>query len=252
MSADVIEPEAADQVARDSLSERVYAQLRLELMMGMYEPGARLNIRRIAATSDISPTPVREAVMQLVREGALELKLGHQARVPVLSVREYIEIRETRAPLERLASELAAVHITKDEIASLRDLHRRFIEAEREGRWKDALAVNQEFHFLIYRSSQNATLVRVIENLWLLIGPFINHQYPLVQRAHIELHPHLLVIDALERQSPSEAGELIVRDLREGSYLILSHLGDEKSKKRRGRKSRSEGAYSFSGKSRTS
>ncbi|WP_213030906.1 hypothetical protein, partial [Acinetobacter baumannii] len=62
----------------------------------------------------------------------------------------------------------------------------------------------------------------------------------------------LLVIDALERQSPSEAGELIVRDLREGSYLILSHLEDEKSKKRRGRKSRSEGAHSLSGKSRTS
>ncbi|WP_163334169.1 hypothetical protein, partial [Klebsiella aerogenes] len=35
---------------------------------------------------------------------------------------------------------------------------------------------------------------------------------------------HLLIIDALSRKSPSEAGELAVRDLREGSYLILENL----------------------------
>jgi len=63
-----------------------------------------------------------------------------------------------------------------------------------------------------------------IENLWLLAGPFINNQYPQVRRAHSEVHPHLMIIDALSRKSPSEAGELAVRDLREGSYLILETL----------------------------
>jgi hypothetical protein len=33
-----------------------------------------------------------------------------------------------------------------------------------------------------------------------------------------------MIIDALSRRSPSEAGELAVRDLREGSYLILEKL----------------------------
>jgi hypothetical protein len=33
-----------------------------------------------------------------------------------------------------------------------------------------------------------------------------------------------MIIDALSRKSPSEAGELAVRDLREGSYLILEKL----------------------------
>ena len=83
------------------------------LMTGQYEPGSRLNIRRLAATYNTSPTPVREAIVQLVREGALELRLGHQPRVPVLTIPQYINIRETRAPLERLAAELGAVHITR-------------------------------------------------------------------------------------------------------------------------------------------
>ena len=168
--------------------------------------------------------------MQLVREGALELRLGHQPRVPVLTIPHYIKIRETRAPLERLATELAAVNVTEALLHKLREYHNRFVQAEIDLKWKDALAANQEFHFEIYRTSQNEILVGVIENLWLLAGPFINNQYPNIRRGGSELHPHLMIIDALSRKSPSEAGELAVRDLREGSYLILENMKLENRK----------------------
>ena len=219
----------AEGLSRDSLSERIYARLRLALMTGVYESGARLNIRGLAAHYETSPTPVREAIMQLVREGALELRLGHQPRVPVLTIPQYIKIRETRAPLERLAAELAAVNATDSLLEKLRASHQRFVQAEKEMKWKEALAANQEFHFAIYRASDNEILVGIIENLWLLAGPFINNQYPHVRRASLEVHPHLMIIDALSRKSPSEAGELAVRDLREGSYLILENLKSEGS-----------------------
>ncbi|MBY5406423.1 GntR family transcriptional regulator [Rhizobium leguminosarum] len=209
---------------RDSLSERIYARLRVALMTGQYEPGSRLNIRGLAAAYNTSPTPVREAIFQLVREGALEIRLGHQPRVPVLSIPQYINIRETRAPLERLATELATARISEEDIASLAVLHDKFLQNEKDERWKEALAANQEFHFTIYRACDNDVLVRFIENLWLLAGPFVNNQYPIVRSITAAVHPHILIIDALARRSPAEAGELIVRDLREGSYNILQKL----------------------------
>ena len=60
----------AKGLIRNSLSERIYARLRVALMTGVYESGAKLNIRGLAAQYQISPTPVREAVMQLVRESS--------------------------------------------------------------------------------------------------------------------------------------------------------------------------------------
>ncbi len=224
MQRDLVKVDDGDGLSRDSLSERIYARLRLALMTGAYEPGARLNIRGLAARYETSPTPVREAVMQLVRERALELRLGHQPRVPVLSIPQYLKLREARAPLERLSAELAAVNADEALLDELRSWHERFIQAEREEKWKEALAANQAFHFAIYRASGNEYLVGMIENLWLLAGPFITNQYPSVRRAHSEVHPHLMIIDALGRKSPSEAGENAVRDLREGSYLILERL----------------------------
>jgi DNA-binding GntR family transcriptional regulator len=70
-------------------------------------------------------------------------------------------------------------------------------------------------------------LVRCIENLWLLAGPFVNNQYPLVRSAGHSVHPHLLIVDALTRRAPGETGELVVRDLREGSYVILEKIKNE-------------------------
>ncbi len=233
-------PDEAIGLNRDSLSDRSYSRLRVSLLTGLYAPGTRLSIRKLADMYHTSPTPVREAIFQLVREGALELKLGYQPRVPELSIAQYINIRETRAPLERLAAELSTVNITDDEIQKLREFHQAFMDCESAEKWKAALVANQEFHFTIYRASRNEILVRCIENLWLLAGPIISYQYPHIRQAAAEMHPHLLVIDALSRRSPAEAGELVVQDLREGSYRIIEQMkadavGEPKKKTRKAR-----------------
>src|SRR5262245_34168818 len=57
-----------------SLSDAIYRQLCERLMRGLLKPHQRLKIRDLARALGVSETPVREAVFQLVRDGALELK----------------------------------------------------------------------------------------------------------------------------------------------------------------------------------
>ncbi|WP_158969308.1 GntR family transcriptional regulator [Chachezhania sediminis] len=228
-------PKVVLDLSRDSLSEQVYGHLRLELMSGLHAPGTKLSIRKLAASLDISATPVREAVFQLVREGALELRTGYQPRVPEIDVERYLQIRQTRIPLERLAGELAAARIAEDKLAELEAFHDRFQAGERDENWRAALIANQNFHFAIYTATQNDVLVRTIETLWLLAGPVVNAQYPAIRQASSAANPHLQIIDALRRRSPSEAGEQLVQDLMEGSNRILNHLR-ARDEARKGRK----------------
>lgn len=209
---------------RPSLSEQVYRRLRLDLMSGTFQPGEKLNISRLAERFGTSVTPVREAIFQLIREQALELRLGHQPRVPVLEIGQYVNLRETRAPLERLATELATPRIGDGDLEELAELHRRFVEREEADDWSAALAANREFHFLVFRASDNAVLVRVIENLWLIAGPFSTNQYPAVRNARADPHPHNLLMDALRRRAPAEAGDAMVKDLRDGSFRVLQEM----------------------------
>lgn len=214
----------ASTVTKLSFTERIYGQLRLALMSGLYEPGSKLNISNLAAAYQTSQTPVREAVIQLVADGALELRHGHQPRVPILSIPRYLEIRQTRLPLERLAAELGAADMTGRDIAELKQHQNEFLRAEEEQDWKKALSANQSFHFAIYRKSNNGVLVKAIENLWLLAGPFVGNQYPLIKGLTFDVHPHDRIIDALKRHDAASAGELIVSDLLEGSQRILDKI----------------------------
>lgn len=211
-------------MTRDSLSERIYDRLRAGLMTGVYEPGERMNITQIAKSFDTSPTPVREAIMQLVREGALELRPGHQPRVVATSAERYLEVRTVRIPLERLAAERAAEHLTPAEMLEIQYQARRCQDAEAAELWKEALAANQEFHFAIYRAARLPLLVQVIENLWLLTGPFINHLY----RGRVQLYrsgePHERILKAMQARDAAEAGRAVEHDIMRGSEAMIAQL----------------------------
>lgn len=223
-----IEEGAPGLGARPSLSEQVYRSLRLSLMSGAYLPGTRLNISKLAEDFAVSATPVREAVFQLVREQALELRPGHQPRVPVLETDRYINLRETRAPLERLATELAVPRLTEADQAVLHGLHARFVERERAEDWRGALEANRAFHFHIYAASGNPVLIGVIENLWLIAGPFTANQYPGLRNAQVSPHPHEILMAAIARKSAAEAGDAMVNDLRDGSFRLLRQMEAER------------------------
>lgn len=210
--------------AKPSLSEQVYRKLRASLMSGAFLPGARLNISKLAESFAVSVTPVREAVFQLVREQALELRPGHQPRVPVLEIQRYINLRETRAPLERLATELAVAHLTDADLETLHGLHDQFVTRENAEDWGGALAANRAFHFHVYTVSRNPVLIRVIENLWLIAGPFTANQYPGLRNAQISPHPHQILMEAIARKSAIEAGDAMVNDLRDGSFRLLRQM----------------------------
>ena len=78
-------PAGLSASSRENLSSRVYGQLREALMAGRFWPGQRLRIRELATAMDVSDTPVREAIMQLVREGGLEMRSGQAITVVKLS-----------------------------------------------------------------------------------------------------------------------------------------------------------------------
>src|SRR3546814_19502563 len=99
---DVISPlEPLDSV---SLSEQVYGRLRSALMRAELKPDQRLKIRDLAAKLGTSETPVPEAISQLARDGALEIKPRYFVRVRRLPLSQYLAIRDIRLQLTPFAA----------------------------------------------------------------------------------------------------------------------------------------------------
>jgi DNA-binding GntR family transcriptional regulator len=153
--------------------------------------------------------------------------------VPVLTVERYLQIREVRAPLERLATEMATPLVSEQALGELARTNSDFLAAEESKRWKEALSLNTMFHFTVYAASGNEVLLNTIENLWLLTGPFLINQYPSAIHPHNSKHPHALLLDAMRRRSPKEAGDIIIAGLEKGASLITKKLAKATTRQHR-------------------
>ncbi len=210
--------------SRDNLTSRVYDQLRIGLMSGSFWPGQRLRVREVAMAMGVSDTPVREAMMQLVREGGLEMRSGQTINVVKLSRDRYLELREIRFLLEGLATEKAAPLATPAMIAELEMRHAQLIEAEQTGDYEAATLTNYQFHFLVYRASGVEDLVSILESIWLRHGPMLKLLYPHAPPTYPVRHQHLNLLDALRSKDAALARHAILADIIEGGKAMVDLL----------------------------
>lgn len=210
--------------SRDNLTSRVYDQLRIGLMSGRFWPGQRMRVREVAAAMEVSDTPVREAMMQLVRDGGLEMRSGQTINVVKLSRARYLELREIRFLLEGMAAEKATPLMTATMMAELELLHAQLVEAEQSSDFEAAVLVNYRFHFLIYRASGVQDLVSILESIWLRHGPMLKLLYPHAPPTYAVRHQHLNVIDALRGKDAALARHAILADIIEGGKAIIDLL----------------------------
>src|ERR1700727_2480898 len=210
---------------RENFTSRVYAQLREALMAGQYCSGQQLRIDELALAIGVSQTPVREAIMQLVREGGLDIRSSQSITVANLSLTRYKELREVRLLLEGLATEKATPLITAAELARLEQLHRELIEAERSHDYEKATLANFHFHFQIYRASHMVDLVAILESIWLRNGPLLKYLYPYAPPTYPGQHQHLTLMEALRRRDPIAARRAVQDDMIEGGVGLVELMG---------------------------
>lgn len=101
-------PAGSRTAVRRGLRDDVYDRILDLLLSGRAEPGTRLGIDAIARELDVSPTPVREALVQLERTGLVTREALKGYRVaPPLTAEQIAELFDARLILEAGAMELA-------------------------------------------------------------------------------------------------------------------------------------------------
>lgn len=222
---------ALSPVGRETLHDRVYAELRRSLIHGMFDAGASLRIQDLAETLQTSTMPVREALGRLVSEQALESLPNRTVRVPVITREKLDDLARARCLIEGELVALALPNLTGDDFAKLRELTTE-CEAAFAGNEPDkphlTSELNHAFHYSIYRAAGSAVLIPVVESLWLQSGPYVRA----AAQIHDELrdmsgtHHHWALIEALERGDRAQAVKALKNDITRSFNLVRRRLAD--------------------------
>ena len=102
------------KLARSTLNEEVYEELKQALISGKIAPGSTMTIRSLAHSFGISIMPVREALRRLVAEHVLVLLPNRSVALPIFTAERFHEITRIRTSLEGLAAEEGARHVTPE------------------------------------------------------------------------------------------------------------------------------------------
>ncbi|MZD09332.1 FCD domain-containing protein [Streptomyces sp. SID5785] len=152
-------------VARSSVRGQVLDGLRAALLSGELAPGEVYSAPALGERFGVSATPVREAMQQLAREGAVEVVPNRGFRVTERTARELAELAEVRALVEVPVVARLARTVAPARWAELRPAALETVAAASAGdlaRYADA---DRAFHRAVLGLAGNDQLVRVADDL---------------------------------------------------------------------------------------
>jgi DNA-binding GntR family transcriptional regulator len=207
-----------------TLTDQAYARLRLHLLAGTFLPGERISIRKLAEKMQISFTPAREALSRLAVEGAVTISAMRNVCVAQLRFEEVDELYMIREHLEGLAAAHAAPLISTQRLNVLNKIHRKMGKALDRGDYRCALQCNYSLHFGIYRASGFAEVVRLIEGVWLKIGPSLHLLYPTYQVTRRGIEHHAEMLEGISAKDSRATRAAVIADIRDGRDEIKRAL----------------------------
>ncbi|MFD5559894.1 MULTISPECIES: GntR family transcriptional regulator [Kitasatospora] len=150
---------------QERLRDQVAHALRAALISGELRPGVVYSAPALAADFGVSATPVREAMLDLAREGLVEAVRNKGFRVTELSDRDLDEFTEIRALIEVPTVGRVARTAAAEQLEALRPQAEAIVAAARKHDLIGYLEADRQFHLDLLALAGNARLVETVGDL---------------------------------------------------------------------------------------
>jgi DNA-binding GntR family transcriptional regulator len=215
----------AEPVARGNLRQQVTWRLMTGIFQGRFRSGQRLIVQDLARAYQASPTPVREALVELASLGLVQLLPNRGAVVQPFGPQEIREISEIRRLLEVEAARRAAGAVPPGELADLRDELLDLGALPRDEAWdRRAREADTRLHGLIADSCGSRRLAAEIGRYLTLFRSLrdVSHQrdaWTNFSRSN-DVPEHLAIVAALVAGDAEEAAGAMDRHIRSAANQL--------------------------------
>lgn len=199
-------PNLAERV---SLREKVANALRAAMISGQLEPGVVYSAPMLASTFGVSATPVREAMLDLAKEGLVEAVRNKGFRVTELSERDLDELTELRMLIEVPTTIKLAGRLDPAALARLRDQAEAIEAGAVAGDLIGYVDADREFHLTLLGHAGNRHLVDLVAQLRSRARLSGLRRLAGTGRLVDSAREHTALVDALERGDRATTESLI-------------------------------------------
>jgi len=199
---------------KPSYRERVADALRAALIAGELRPGEVYSAPALAARFGVSATPVREAMLDLAKEGLVDTVPNKGFRVTAVSEKQLDEYTHIRSLIEIPTTVSLAATADPVALEALRPAAEESVTAAATGDLIAHVEADMRFHLGLLALAGNDHLVEVVRDLRKRSRLYGLHALVRAGRLEASAAEHLDILDAL-----------IARDEEAVRAVMTRHLG---------------------------
>ena len=197
-----------------TLWERVYLQLKQEILDGHVAPGTVLQEVPLAESLGVSRGPVREALGRLASEGLVTVTPRRGAVVTALTRRDFLEAYQVREALETLGVSLAVPRLTPADFDELERLMAEMDACAAGGDVTGFFDANSAFHEAFVVAAGNAKLLEMYRLLIGQMGPYRHPSVLLRGSFAVSIAEHRAMIVSARERATERTVELVLHHIR--------------------------------------
>ncbi|MFF8946761.1 GntR family transcriptional regulator [Streptomyces sp. NPDC014864] len=198
---------------RPSYRERVADALRAALITGELRPGEVYSAPGLAARFGVSATPVREAMLDLAKEGVVDTVPNKGFRVTAVSGRQLDEYTHVRALIEIPTTASLATTADPGDLAALRPVAQEIVTSAVAGDLIAYVEADLRFHLGLLALAGNGHLVEVVGDLRRRSRLYGLTSLAEQGRLRASAEEHLDLLDALLARDEEATREVLTRHL---------------------------------------
>ena len=215
-----------------TIQAQVYNILKRNICDGVYKPGQRLLETELAASLNVSRSPVREAMRKLATEGLVEEFPNRGVFVKQFSDEDIDHIFEVRILLESHAIRHSQRHLTSERAAALRARLDSLLRTYREGSLEDYIEQDTALHEEIIELADNPVMTEMYKLVYSRTQQFRIYSLISKQRFDESVAEHTSVVESILSGDTAVAVRINKQHLKLARGKIIEHLAAQRAKEK--------------------
>lgn len=207
-----------------TIKEQVYEIIKGKILSGEIKPGDWLQESKLAQNLNVSRSPVREALKELVGEGILENIPNKGVFVKILNKKDIYNIFEFRETMEKFAIEKAVDLATVEDVEALDKLYLRLVEIYNKNDVSEYCKIDTELHNILFAMSNNEIIYNIVNNVFPLLQPFRIISLSREGRFKESLEEHKGIIEGIKERNFEKAWRYDSIHLKLARDVIIDYL----------------------------
>ena len=207
-----------------SLKDRVYQNIKFQIMRNTLKPGTRLLEEELSKAMNISRAPIREAFNRLEKEGFVTIIPRKGAAVSNITTQMIEDIFEIRESLESLAVKKSIGKISIVKLEKVGEGFKKFINKPTNAEnCIQYLALDKKFHNLLSQNCGNKKLIELLANLQEQIHWLRNISLKRITFAG-SVKEHLAIIEALKKDDEELINKVLLQHLERAKRSSIEEI----------------------------